>query len=121
MAFVHDLAGLLQPVGTDVATVPHESEHAAGPQHSSDLGDRSFGDEPVPRLAGDHRVDRAVLDRDVLGGAEDARHAGHRDLELLEHLLDRVDRDDVAVELDERLGELAGARAEVEHAYRRRR
>ena len=49
-------------------------------------------------------------------GAEDAGHPGHRDLEFLEHLLDGVDRDDVAVEGDERLGELAGARAQVEHA-----
>ena len=117
VALVHDLAGLAQPVGARVAAVPHESEHAARPQHARDLGHRALGLEPVPRLARDDRVDRVVLDGDVLGGAEDARHAGHGDLELLEHLLDGVDGDDVAVERDERLGELAGAGAEVEHAH----
>ena len=72
----------------------------------------------MPRLAGDDGVDRAILDGDVLGRAEDAGHARHGDLELIEHLLDGIDGDDVTVELDERLGELAGAGAEVEYARR---
>ena len=99
-----------------VVAVPEDDEHAAGPQHAPDLGLGERPVEPVPRRADDDGVHRGGGQRDPLGGAFVRGDGGEVGAELGEHRRVGIHRRDAqAGPPQQRLGDLAGARAEVEH------
>ena len=98
-----------------VALVPDEPERAAGPQDACDLGERDRRVEPVKRLTCDHRVGGTVEERNRLGRPFERDGTRHGGAQLLCHLLQRLDGDDVIAERGQLTRQLAGARAEVDH------
>src|SRR5580765_5025902 len=99
-----------------MAVVPEQREHAAGTKHARYLRDRGVVGEPVERLAGEHAVDLAVRERDLLRGARAHVRFGNALREDRAQLVERLDGDDVRVPVRKRAGELARAGAEVEHS-----
>jgi hypothetical protein len=84
-----------------------------------DLRQRGVAVEPVERLGYRHRVHRLVLERDVLGGAREGGHAGHRLDETLAHLGNRLHGDHIRSELRQEPRQLPRPRGEVEDGARR--
>ena len=69
----------------------------------------------MERLAGEHRIDLGVRERDVLGAAVTRVRGRHPPREHRAQLGERLDGDHARVAPRERLGQLAGARTEIEH------
>ncbi len=91
------IAHSLDPWHRLVAAVPREHESAAGAEDAVDLGQGADGVEPVERLRGDDRVDRARGQGDRLGRPVDdldARRAAERRRELRAHARDGLEGDD---------------------------
>jgi len=110
------------PLDGVVVAVPEHDEHAAGPQHAADLGLGERTVEPVPRRADDDGVERGARERDPLGGAFAGGDGGEVGAELGEHRGIGIHRGDAhAGPSQQCLGDLAGARAEVEHLAARGR
>jgi len=104
------------PLDGVVVAVPEDDEHATGPQHAGDLGLGARPVEPVPRRADDDGVHHGVRQRDPLGGALVGVHGGEVGAELGEHRGIGIHRRDAhAGPPQQRLGDLARARPEVEH------
>ena len=68
----------------------------------------------MERLADEDCVDRAVVERDRLGGAVERRRLGHDALEHGAHLGQRLDREHVRIAAHKLARQLAGAGGEVE-------
>ena len=98
-----------------VALVPHQRQPPAGLEDPGDLGQRPVEVEPVEGLGADDDVVGAVAGRDLLGRGLRGADVGQPLLELGEHRGVRVGGVHVVPEGDQLLGELAGARAELEH------
>ena len=90
----------------------------SGTEHAGDLGERERVVEPVERLRARDDVREGVGQRDDLGAAEGAERAGSGDGQELQHLRQRLDRGNAMTERDERAGQLARARAEVDDVAR---
>ncbi len=103
--------------------VPQSGEHAAWPEHPRDLRQGAAQIEPVRGLSGQHRVDRCVGQRDILGAADQGRNAGQQQAEFGEHSRIGFDGDDGDLlgadrEASQLGGELAGAGAQVKRLDR---
>ena len=98
-----------------VAGVPHQGDVAARPQDARELGERALVVEPVEGLRGDHHVDRAVGDGQLLGGRPGRPGVREVALEHGEHLGVGLGGVDVVAQGHQLLGELAGAGADLEH------
>jgi hypothetical protein len=115
VAAAHHIAQPAHPTHALVAPVPDQAERAARPQHSRDLGERARRIDPVPRLRDGDGIHAGVVQRDALGGAGEGADVGQLLLENLAHLAERLHGDHLQAAADQRAGELAGARAQVEH------
>ena len=112
------IAHSLDPWHRLVAPVPRQHESAAGAEDAVDLGQGADGVEPVERLRGDDRVDRARGQGDRLGRPVDdldARRAAARRRELRAHARDGLEGDDPCAGRHEERRQLAGPGAELEH------
>lgn len=100
----------------EIAAIPDQPETSVGVQHARELPQGGRVREPVERLPGDDAVDRCRLQRERLGlgGADIGQW--RRALERRAHPGDRLDGDDPQPALEQWAGQLAGARADVEHA-----
>jgi hypothetical protein len=95
--------------------VPEDYERSARTKHAGDLGDRLLTGEPVERLGREDRVDASVRERDRFAAAAE-RLATRNDLiEYGTHRVVRLHGHHAREPRHERPGQLAGARAEVEH------
>src|ERR1700744_3875364 len=63
---LHDPAQSGNPRSVVIANIPDQAEGAAGPQHAVNLSHRLCGRKPVKRLRANHRIDRCILERDLL-------------------------------------------------------
>lgn len=120
------IAGSVTPIGLDqlaepdepelgfLAAVPDQAEPATGPKHAMDLRERRAPVEPVESLRDGDRIDRAVAERDRLGGPAHDLHRGKRSLDQGPHARGRLDRNDRRPGRREAPRELSGAGGEVE-------
>ena len=104
-----------------VAQVPDEAQHAPGDEHARDLRQRRRPVEPVERLTDEYGVGASVGQRDPLRRAVEHPHRRQGALELGAHVRQRLDGDHVGARGDQHLGQLAGARGEVDDPSPRRR
>ena len=91
------------------------AEPAAGGQYPGHLGHGPFRVHPVPRLGHQHRVHAVIGQRDLLAGAAEYGHPGHRAAQLLAHARRRFHGDHVQAALTKLAGQLPGAGADVGH------
>ena len=82
--------------GSRVPAVPDESDAAAGPQNARHLGERRLALEPVERLRGGRPRRPLASGSGISSAGRRVRlRFRHDALELVEHLVARLDRDDV--------------------------
>jgi len=98
----------------EAADVVDEREHAAGPQHAVDLGQRARPVEPVKRLRDRDGVRARSGQRDRLGRAVEHLDPARRDHRA--HLRDRLDRDDLEAARGEQARELPRPGRQVDEA-----
>ncbi|MBA2333041.1 MAG: hypothetical protein H0V94_09655 [Actinobacteria bacterium] len=107
------------PLLVVVARIPQDADNAAGPEHPRHLAQRHRLVEPVEGLGDDDCVRGSVGERNLLRGARHCLHAGDVRAQLVEHLLERLDRNDVVAERRERSSQLARPGPEIHHARAR--
>ena len=115
-----ELAYAGDPRERRVEGVAEQSEHAGGAQDPPDLGERCAPVKPVKGRPYGDRIDAVVRERQPLRRARQRVGRGQRVGEDRAHLLQRLDGDDAVAGVEQRAGQLAGARAEVEHVERLR-
>ena len=118
---VDDPGQLGDPVHPLVPDVPQQAEPPARGEHPGRLGHRPGRVDPVPGLRHQDGIHGMTGERDSLGRAGQGPDAGQHPGQLVAHPGGRLDGHDVEPAVAQRAGELAGARAEVEHATRARR
>ena len=114
----HVVERLLHTV-VHIAAVVQERDSTARAQNAVDLGQRAVGIEPVEGLRADDGVDRRVRERDVLGGPLQRLDLRRDPLQVLAHLVERLDRDHCCTARYEVARELPRAGGEIEHSAAR--
>ncbi len=99
--------------------VPHHDERALRTQHAGDLGEPRAGVEPMEGLGGEHGIDRGVGERDLLSARGKHLGFGAQLHEQAAHSGSGLHSDHTVERGYEQTGELARARAELEHCRRR--
>ncbi len=104
-----------EPRNRRIVCRPYQPEPPTGHEHPIGLKQRAGAVKPVPRLRGHEHIDAAGHQRQRLGHGTEHRDFGDGGEELMDHLRQRLNRDDPRSRRRQLASQFASASSEVNH------